>query len=122
MDGSSIGAAFSRPAPSLVPDGSGVTMDVNEGLALIKGRMPLTYADIQRQATGGLGREAFALVRRALRGERNCFYAVEAGHVVGAPFDDLDSETGQLVALGSQFGIGFLTLWPLAEGVAHGAD
>lgn len=93
---------------------------VAAGLALIKGRMPRTYADIQAQAKAR-GNEAFTLVRRALKGERNCFYAVEAGHVVGAPFDHVDAETGMLAALGSQFGIGFMTLWPLAEEVAHGA-
>ena len=97
-------------------------MDVNEGLALIKASMPLTYADIQQRAAGPLGREAFALVRRALRGERNCFYAVEAGHVVGAPFDAM--ATGELdgaVALGTEFGIGFMAVWPLASGGGDGA-
>jgi len=96
-------------------------MDVNEGLALIKGRMPLTYADIQAQARVR-GNSAFALVRRALAGQRNCFYAIEAGHVVGAPFDHLGADVDGLMALGTQFGVGFFTLWPLAEGAAHGAD
>ena len=94
---------------------------VQAGLATIKGRMPLTYADIQAQAAAR-GNEAFALVRRALKGEHNCFYAIEAGHVVGAPFDHIDAETRQLVALGTQFGVGFFTLWPLAVEVAHGTD
>lgn len=94
---------------------------VAAGLALIKGRMPKTYADIQAQAAAR-GNEAFALVRRSLKGEPNCFYAIEAGHVVGAPFDHLGADVDGLMALGTQFGIGFFTLWPLAREVAHGAD
>lgn len=27
------------------------------------------------------------VVNRGMKGERNCFYAFEAGHIVGAPFD-----------------------------------
>lgn len=27
------------------------------------------------------------IIRRALAGERNCFYAIEAGHIIGTPFD-----------------------------------
>lgn len=84
--------------------------------------MPKTYADIQRQAAGPLGSKAFGLVRRALSGQRNCFYAIEAGHVVGAPFDHLGTDVDGLMALGSQFGVGFFTLWPLAEGATHGTD
>ena len=93
---------------------------VASGLALIKGRMPLTYAEIQRRAAGSLGRAVFTLVRRALRGEPDCFYAVEGGHVVGTPFAQSDV-TDDVARLMVQFGAGFLILWPMAE-VAHGAD
>ena len=88
---------------------------VATGLALIKGSMPKTYANIQEQATGPLGRAAFALVRRALKGEANCFYAIEGGHVVGTPFDRPDL-TDAVAATMVRFGSGFLTMWPMAEG------
>lgn len=51
----------------------------------LKRTMPLTYAAIQRKA-GEIGRQAYALVRRGLAGEPNCFWAMEAGHVAGTPF------------------------------------
>lgn len=85
---------------------------VAAGLALIKARMPKTYADIQAQAAGPLGREAFALVRRALGGKPNCFYAIEGGHVVGTPFMDMEATLGELVTLNMAFGIGFMSVWP----------
>lgn len=55
------------------------------GLELIKTRMPETYKSIKDRAAA-VGNEAYAYVRRGLRGEPNCFYAFEAGHVVGTPF------------------------------------
>lgn len=54
-------------------------------LLLIKTRMPMTYEQIQRKAAQQ-GNAVYTLVRRALRGEANCFWAVEAGNVVGTPF------------------------------------
>jgi len=90
---------------------------VAAGLALIKGSMPKTYADIQSQASGPLGRTAFALVRRGLKGEANCFYAIEAGHVVGTPFN-CPAITPEVAATMVRFGAGFVAMWPMAEGVA----
>lgn len=84
---------------------------VNEQLQVIKTCMPRTYADIQARAAEQ-GKAVFALVRRALRGEPGCFYAVEAGHVVGTPFDQpVTVEAAQLML---RFGVGFLVMWPLA--------
>lgn len=54
-------------------------------LQLIKTRMPETYDQITRKAQEQ-GKGVYALVRRGLRGEPNCFWAMEAGHVVGTPF------------------------------------
>lgn len=58
---------------------------VEQQIADIKAHMPETYKAIQAKAKA-IGNEAFALVRRGLRGEANCFYAFEAGYVVGTPF------------------------------------
>jgi len=91
---------------------------VQAGLARIKADMPRTYADIQAQAAGPRGRATFALVRRALKGEPNCFYAAEGGHVVGTPFDL--ALTADVAAQVVQFGAGFIVMWPLvAEEACH---
>jgi hypothetical protein len=58
---------------------------VDQQTASIKANMPETYKSIQAKAAE-IGKPAFALVRRGLRGEANCFYAFERGHVVGTPF------------------------------------
>lgn len=55
-------------------------------LNTIKTAMPQTYEAIQRKAQQQ-GNEVFGLVRRGLRGESGCFWAMEAGHVVGTPFE-----------------------------------
>ena len=54
---------------------------VEDGIAIIKAEMPNTLRKIEAAGPG-----ARALVRRALRGEPNCFWACERGHVVGTPF------------------------------------
>ena len=87
-------------------------------LAVIKACMPNTYASIQAQAKV-MGNDAFALVRRAVRGEACCFYAVEAGHVVGTPFTGhpiMDDVARSMV----QFGSTYVCIWPTQE-VADGA-
>jgi len=58
---------------------------VEQKIQDIKDHMPETYKSIQAKAAV-MGKPAFALVRRGLRGEANCFYAFEAGYVVGTPF------------------------------------
>lgn len=66
----------------------------------IKRCMPATYASIKDKATV-IGNEAFTWVRRGLRGEPNCFYALEAGRVAGTPFTrgDVMSEIARCKAL-----------------------
>ena len=59
--------------------------DVNSLIQQIKSFMPETYKSIQAKAER-IGNDAFSLVRRGLRGEANCFWAMEAGRVVGTPF------------------------------------
>jgi hypothetical protein len=53
-----------------------------EVLALIKSRMPSTYRAIQDRAAV-LGPGVYGLVRRGIRGEAGCFFAVENGEMVG---------------------------------------
>lgn len=101
----------------------GPQMDVNEQLAQIKNRMPQTYQAIQDKAAD-IGPEAYAMVRRSLKGQPNCFYAVEGGRVVGKPFDmpDVTAQVAQLIV---QFGNQCLCMWavPLKnEGAADGAN
>jgi hypothetical protein len=83
----------------------------------IKADMPETYAAIQaRAADSDIGRQAFALVTRGIKGEPNCFYAVERGHVVGTPFD-IPDVTGELASLIVRFGCSFLIMWqPIKAG------
>lgn len=98
---------------------------VQRGLAIIKGHMPEVYAAIQAKA-GEIGPGAYALVRRGLRGEPLCFWAMERGHVVGTPFagHPVQDVTAQHMV---QFGCSHVCMWgePAArhagQGVAHGA-
>lgn len=60
-------------------------LDVSGKIEEIKAFMPETYKSILAKA-GEIDKRAYELVRRGLRGEPNCFYAFEAGRVVGTPF------------------------------------
>jgi hypothetical protein len=78
---------------------------ISEQIQTIKTKMPETYKAIQdrdkgiTQMVGGTratlvpayGAEVFSLVRRGLRGETNCFWAMEGGYVMGTPFTLEDS-------------------------------
>lgn len=91
--------------------------------AMIRERMPDTYANIKLKAAS-IGNSAYELVRRGLRGEPNCFYAFERFNVVGTPFT-LEHEDAVPVALYMvQFGATFCCIYgdrlkKKAE-VAHG--
>lgn len=90
------------------------TVDVEAKIAEIKAHMPSTYASIQEKARH-IGGQAYELVRRGLRGERDCFYAIEAGRVVGTTFDASHPEIS-LVAL-SMVDLGVqccVTIWPVS--------
>ncbi len=96
-----------HPPVTRSPAGQVALDRVGQGLATIKAHMPQTYAAIQRQAQAR-GNAVFALVRRGCGGQPDCFYAVEAGHVVGTPFAQaVDPALASLIV---QFGIGFLVL------------
>lgn len=89
---------------------------------VIKTHMPETYKSIQaRAAQTDLGRQAFSLVTRGLKGEPNCFYAMERGYVVGTPFD-MPDVTAELARTMVQFGCQCLIMWaPSAQEAGHGA-
>lgn len=88
-------------------------VDVEAKITEIKTHMPNVYASIQRKATQ-IGGQAYELVRRGLRGERDCFYAIEAGRVVGTAFDvshpDIAITALAMVDLGVQCCV---TIWPI---------
>lgn len=92
---------------------------VAQQLDLIKQRMPLVYGAIKERAAD-MGKAAYGLVRRGLRGEANCFYAFEKGHVVGTPFAH-GPITAEAAALMVQFGAAFVCFWPGSDEVANGA-
>ena len=86
-------------------------MDVSGKISEIKQHMPGVYASIQRKAAQ-IGDEAFKLVRRGLRGEPRCFYAMEGGRVVGTPFDiaHYDMTVASIALL--EFGSANVCIWP----------
>ena len=102
---------------------------VKERLAIIKAHMPEVFATIQDKARQ-IGPEAYALVRRGLRGEPGCFYAFEAGHVVGTPlgFDPKRSGLQGAAEFLVLYGCAHVCIWPehawpkVQAGGADGAD
>lgn len=49
--------------------------------------MPLTTKWVKGRRKAYGNQHVNEQIRRAMRGERNCFYACEAGHQFGTPFD-----------------------------------
>lgn len=84
--------------------------EVEEVIGTIKTRMPEVYKAIQSKAAT-LGKPAFALVRNGIKGQPNCFYAFERGHVVGTPFTltDIARDVAQLMVT---FGVDHVVVWP----------
>lgn len=93
--------------------------DVAPMIAIIKGHMPETYQAIQAKAAE-VGDVAYELVRRGLRGEANCFYAFEAGRIMGTPFDvaDISRDIAQLMV---QFSPVRVCIWAQPTKVSDGA-
>lgn len=83
---------------------------VDQQIAEIKTHMPEVYKGIQAKAVE-LGTPAYALVRRGLRGEPNCFFAFERGRVVGTPFNvtNIMAVVAQNMV---QFGVKCVLVWP----------
>ncbi|APW38983.1 hypothetical protein RD110_18695 [Rhodoferax koreense] len=49
--------------------------------------MPLTAAWINERREEWGRKHVDAMVRAGMQGERNCFYAIEGGYIIGMPFD-----------------------------------
>lgn len=75
----------------------------------IKAYMPNVYQGIQDKARE-IGGEAFRLVRRGLRGEPGCFWAMERGRVVGTPFagHPIQDEVAMVMV---KFGCAHVCMW-----------
>lgn len=91
---------------------------IASGIAEIKAHMPEIYAAIQAKSVE-IGKPAFALVRRGLKGEANAFYAFERGRVVGTPFvgphEGLMADVAMTMV---QFGVKHVAMWGAIDG-AH---
>jgi len=91
---------------------------IEVGIAAIKAHMPEVYASIRAQSDL-IGKGAFALVRRGLKGETNCFYASERGRVVGTPFTG--PHLGLMIDVSNlmvEFGVKHVAMWGSIDG-AH---
>ena len=95
--------------------GAAKKQDVSAQLAEIRDYMPEVYAAIKAKAAE-MGNVAFELVRRALRGEAGCFWAIEGGRVVGTPFygHPVMEQVGKALV---QFGCAYVCIWPDAPPV-----
>ena len=93
-------------------------MTVEQQIAEIKASMPEVHRSIQEKAAA-IGKPAYSLVRRGLRGEANCFYAFERGRVVGTPFNEGDI-MAEIARCMVQFGCTHIVVWS-QEGVTNGA-
>lgn len=87
--------------------------EVAQVLQTIKTKMPKVYAAVQAKAAD-IGSQAFSLVRAGIRGEPYKFYAIEAGHVVGTPFEG-ETIQAEAAALMCTFGCEFVIFWPSVE-------
>lgn len=100
-------------------------VDVSAQLQIIKTKMPETYKAIQERVKGvteqvagktavlvpAYGNDVYTLVRRGLRGEPNCFWAMEAGHVVGTPFNMTEVQR-DIASLMVGFGSAYVCIFP----------
>lgn len=93
------------------PNAVGVEELLRYRLEIMKAHMPLTMECIEDRVLHA-GPEVRSLVRRALRGEPGCFYAIEGGHVMGNPAG-MDARTlkelGEFVVV---FGCAHVCIWP----------
>lgn len=103
--------------------------EVDAVIATIKTQMPETYNSIRDKAKT-LGPATYALVRAGIKGQPNCFYAFENGHIVGTPFSltDIARDVAQFMCT---LGVQHCIVWPehavqqlvrqQVEGATHGA-
>jgi hypothetical protein len=98
---------------------------IESGLATIKQYMPEVYSLIKDKAEV-LGSSVYGLVRRGLGGEPGCFYAFEAGHVVGQPRGVVEKDAAELGQFTACFGCAYVCIFgelpaPASAGGASGA-
>lgn len=93
--------------------------EVERQIVEIKTHMPAVYQSIQDKAED-IGKLAYSLVRRGVRGEPNCFYAFERGRVVGTPFA-LPTIQEDVAVNMVRFGVSHVVIWANVE-VAHGTN
>lgn len=87
-------------------------VDVAASIQEIKQHMPETYKSIQAKAAE-IGNDVYVLVRRGLRGEPNCFWAMERGHIKGTLFDMPDVQRDVAWAMVG-FGCAHACIFPAA--------
>lgn len=104
-----------RPSPqpqgATSPANAGLEQLVKQRLEIMKKHMPLTMKNIEDRVQH-YGPDARALVRRGLRGEHGCFFAIEAGHVMGTP---MGMDRATLHELGNFmviYGCAHVCIWP----------
>ena len=83
---------------------------IESGLRTIKQCMPEVYALIKSRAEE-VGSAVYALVRRGLGGEPGCFYAFEAGHVVGQPAGVIEKDQAELGNFVACFGCAYVCIF-----------
>lgn len=90
-------------------DASQQKAEEDRQIKMIRDRMPKVYTAIKDKAAE-LGNDAYALVRRGIRGEPGCFYATENGFKVGAYWSvAVPTDVAELVAL---YGVTYVCMWP----------
>lgn len=89
-------------------------------IEVIKTHMPYTWSLIEDRAKF-IGNEAYAYVRRGLRGEPGCFYAIEAGYVVGTPAGLPQDTLQELADYMVIMGCAHVCIWPASAWRARGA-
>lgn len=94
---------------------------IQYGLDTLKTHMPNVYALIKEKAER-YGGQVYALVRRGLAGEQGCFYAFEAGHVLGQPLGVLEPIKNDTAGFLVHFGCAYVCIFgKLQEPAAAGA-
>lgn len=97
-------------------DASQQKTEEDRQIRAIKDRMPKVYAAIKAKSLE-IGNEAFALVRRGIRGEAGCFYACEGDLKVGTYWPTtLPGDVEQLV---ERFGMTYVCMWPESAVAPH---
>lgn len=83
---------------------------VQYGMDTIKECMPNVYQQIKQRADE-VGNVVFALVRAGLAGQPGCFYAFEAGHVVGQPAGVIEKDQAELGSFVACFGCAYVCIF-----------